>query len=60
MALDLSQLTQAVNALSANAAQRAAELEAQLPVARAILAALGPADDDLRRKIAKAGNIHVD
>ncbi|MBP7693256.1 MAG: DNA double-strand break repair nuclease NurA [Anaerolineales bacterium] len=55
MALDLSQLTQAVNALSANAAQRAAELEAQLPVARAILAALGPADDDLRRKIAKAG-----
>ena len=55
MALELNQLTEAVNALSANAAERLAELEAALPLARRRLAEIGVADEALRRKIAKAG-----
>lgn len=55
MALELNQLTEAVNALSANAAQRLAELEAALPLARRRLAEIGVADDALRDKIRKAG-----
>lgn len=55
MALELNQLTEAVNALSANAAQRLAELDAALPLARQRLAEIGVADEALRRKIEKAG-----
>lgn len=55
MALELNKLTEEVNALSASAAQRLRELEAQYPVARTVLASIGVASDALRSKIAKAG-----
>lgn len=55
MALHLDQLTAAVQALGENAAKRLAEINAQLPAAGAVLTNLGVADDELRRKIAKAG-----
>jgi len=56
MGLKLNQLTEEVNALGANAAQRLAELSEKLPVALAGLNHLGVADETLRAKIAKAGN----
>jgi hypothetical protein len=57
MALELNKLTQQVDALGANAAQRLAELAERLPAARAVLDAIGVADDDLHRKVQAALNL---
>ena len=51
MALELNKLTESVQALSANAAQRLTELGERLPAALAVLNAIGLADDELRRKV---------
>ena len=54
MALELNKLTQQVDALGANAAQRLAELSERLPAAHAMLNAIGVADDELHRKVLTA------
>lgn len=54
MALELNKLTQAVNALSANAVTRLTELSGTLPVAQAVLKGVGVADDALHRKVQAA------
>ena len=56
MALELNKLTQQVDALGANAAQRLAELSERLPAAHAMLNAIGVADDELHRKVQAALN----
>jgi len=56
MGLKLNQLTEEVNALGTNAAERLAELNEQLPHALAALTSLGVADAELRARISKAGN----
>ena len=54
MTLELNQLTEQVQALSANAAERLAALEHQLPAAEALLRDIGLADDALRGKVEAA------
>jgi hypothetical protein len=54
MALELNKLTKEVNALGQNLAERLAELDEQLPAARAVLDGIGVADAALRRKIEAA------
>jgi hypothetical protein len=54
MALELNKLTQQVDDLGANAAQRLAELAERLPAAHAMLNAIGIADDELHRKVLAA------
>jgi NurA domain-containing protein len=54
MSLELNKLTQQVDALGSNAAQRLAELSERLPAAHAMLNAIGVADDELRRKVQAA------
>lgn len=56
MALELNKLTREVETLSTNAAKRAVELAALLPVVTTTLASLGPADEALRAKVDKAGD----
>ncbi len=57
MALELNKLTQQVDALGANAAQRLAELSERLPAAHAMLNTIGVADDGLHRKVQAALNL---
>jgi hypothetical protein len=54
MALELHALSHAVDDLSANAAQRLADLDRRLPAARALLKAIGVASDELRASIQEA------
>jgi hypothetical protein len=56
MSLELNKLTQQVDDLGADAAQRLAELSQRLPAAHATLNAIGVADDELRRKVQAALN----
>jgi hypothetical protein len=51
MALELNKLTQDVDALGANVAQRLEELAVQLPAAQNTLAQIGQADESLLRKV---------
>jgi hypothetical protein len=51
MALELNKLTQSVDALGENAAQRLNMLAERLPVAHAALQAIEAADEELRRKV---------
>jgi hypothetical protein len=54
MALELNKLTQQVNDLSADAAQRLIDLNERMPAARAVLNSLGVADEALQRKVQTA------
>src|SRR6185436_2229629 len=54
MALELNKLTTEVAALGVNLAARLSDLAVRLPVAQTTLHAIGPADDELRRKVAAA------
>jgi hypothetical protein len=54
MALELHTLSHAVDNLSANAAQRLADLDQRLPAARALLRTIGAADEELQAKVRAA------